>query len=215
MPKHNGLSYVLLDFTGPGVEYRPIKQMTGAAEFAEDFFDGARAPLFNVIGGLNNGWRVAMTTLGYERGGRATTGYLGFEREFWELVETARKHGKQRRPAGPPAARLGLHPGPADEVQRPADAGPAGRGPGARPRGVDRQAVLERVLQAPRRGRGRHRGQPRRCIRPEGGGYPTRPCGRTTSWPAAPATIYAGTNEIQRNIIGERVLGLPKEPRVS
>ncbi|HWG15223.1 MAG TPA: acyl-CoA dehydrogenase family protein, partial [Streptosporangiaceae bacterium] len=70
--KHAGLSYVLIDFTGPGVEYRPIKQISGAAEFCEDFLDGVRAPLFNVIGGLNNGWRVAMTTLGHERGGRAT-----------------------------------------------------------------------------------------------------------------------------------------------
>ena len=93
-----GLSYVLIDFTDPGVSYRPIKQMSGAAEFAEDFLDGVRAPLFNVIGGLNNGWRVAMTTLGHERGGRATVAHLGFEREFWELVETARKRGKTGDP---------------------------------------------------------------------------------------------------------------------
>ena len=84
--KHAGLSYVLIDFTDPGVTYRPIKQMSGAQEFAEDFIDAVRAPLFNVIGGLNNGWRVAMTTLGHERGGRATVAHLGYEREFWELV---------------------------------------------------------------------------------------------------------------------------------
>src|SRR5881398_3018259 len=71
-PKHAGLSYVLIDFTDPGVQYRPIKQMSGAAEFYEDFLDGVRTPLFFVIGGLNHGWRVAMTTLGHERGGRAT-----------------------------------------------------------------------------------------------------------------------------------------------
>ena len=96
--KHAGLSYVLIDFTGPGVQYRPIKQMSGAAEFCEDFLDGVRAPLFNVIGGLNNGWRVAMTTLGHERGGRATVAHLAFEQEFWELVETARKRGKTADP---------------------------------------------------------------------------------------------------------------------
>src|SRR5580693_798915 len=50
--KHAGLSYVLIDFTGPGVQYRPIKQMSGAAEFYEDFLDGVRTPLFFVIGGL-------------------------------------------------------------------------------------------------------------------------------------------------------------------
>src|ERR1700729_2523087 len=98
VPKHSGLSYVLFDFTDPGVTFRPIRQISGAAEFAEDFIDGVRAPLFNVIGGLNNGWRVAMTTLGHERGGRATVQHLGFEREYWELVEAARKHGKNTEP---------------------------------------------------------------------------------------------------------------------
>src|SRR5215831_17325052 len=78
--KHAGLSYVLIDFTDPGVQYRPIKQISGAAEFFEDFLDQVRAPLFNVIGGLNNGWKVAMTTLGHERGGRATTAHLRYER---------------------------------------------------------------------------------------------------------------------------------------
>src|SRR5215471_9373032 len=67
--KHAGLSYVLIPFRDPGVEYRPIRQLTGGAEFCEDFIDGVRVPLFNVIGGLNNGWKVAMTTLGHERGG--------------------------------------------------------------------------------------------------------------------------------------------------
>src|SRR6266705_1979098 len=97
-PKHAGLSYVLIDFTGPGVQYRPIRQMSGAAEFYEDFLDGVRTPLFFVIGGLNHGWRVAMTTLGHERGGRATVAHLGFEREFWQLAETARKRGKTADP---------------------------------------------------------------------------------------------------------------------
>src|SRR6266566_6613892 len=96
--KHAGLSYVLIDFTGPGVQYWPVRQMSGAAEFFEDFLDGVRAPLFNVIGGLNNGWRVAMTTLGHERGGQATVQHLGYEREFWELVDTARKYGRSADP---------------------------------------------------------------------------------------------------------------------
>src|SRR6201982_1567009 len=97
-PKHAGLSYVLIDFTGPGVPYRPIKQMSGAAEFYEDFLDAVRTPLFFVIGGLNHGWRVAMTTLGHERGGRATVAHLGFEREFWHLTETARKRARTAAP---------------------------------------------------------------------------------------------------------------------
>ncbi len=70
--KHAGISFVLINFKDPNVTYQPVRQMSGAAEFCEDFLDGVRAPLFNVIGGLNNGWRVAMTTLGYERGGSAS-----------------------------------------------------------------------------------------------------------------------------------------------
>src|SRR5215813_5014795 len=97
-PKHAGLSYVLFPFKHPGVQYRPIRQMSGAAEFCEDFIDGVRVSLFNVIGGLNNGWKVAMTTLGHERGGSATVQHLGFEREFWELVDTARKYGRDTDP---------------------------------------------------------------------------------------------------------------------
>jgi hypothetical protein len=141
VPKHAGLSYVLFDFTDPAVTYSPIRQMSGAAEFAEDFIDGVRAPLFNIIGGLNNGWRVAMTTLGHERGGRATVQHLGF--------------------AGPPAAGQGVHRGPADAVLRHADAGPGGLGPPAGARGVGGQAVLERVPQEAGRGRGGDRGQRR------------------------------------------------------
>ena len=211
--KHAGLSYVLIPFTGPGVEYRPIRQMSGASEFCEDFLDGVRAPLFNVIGGLNNGWRVAMTTLGHERGGRATVQHLGFEREFWELADTARKYGKDRRSPGPPAARPGLHRRAAHAVQRAAHPGRDGRGPPARPGGVGGQAVLERVPQAARRDRDGDHGR-RRAAAPEGAGYPT------TGWQnvflsSRAGTIYSGTSEIQRTIIGERGLGLPKEPGVA
>jgi len=92
--RHRGLSYVLIPFKVPEVRYRAIRQLSGAAEFYEDFLDGVRVPLFNVIGGLNHGWRVAMTTLGHERGGSATVQHLRYEREFWELVETARHNGR-------------------------------------------------------------------------------------------------------------------------
>src|SRR6516164_11576777 len=96
--KHQGLSYVLIPFKVPQVRYRPIRQLSGAAEFYEDFLDGVRVPLFNVIGGLNRGWRVAMTTLGHERGGSATVQHLRYEREFWELVESAREHARTTDP---------------------------------------------------------------------------------------------------------------------
>ena len=211
--KHAGLSYVLIPFTGPGVEYRPIRQMSGASEFCEDFLDGVRAPLFNVIGGLNNGWRVAMTTLGHERGGQATTAHLGYEREFWELVDTARKYGKTADPlvrqqlaaafTGVQLMRFGGLRTLAEVAQ--------GRPPGP-------EASVAKLFWSEYHKR---LGElsisivgADALLRPEGDGYPT------TAWQnvflsSRAGTIYSGTSEIQRNIIGERGLGLPKEPKVA
>ena len=209
--KHAGLSYVLFPFTDPRVQYRPIRQMSGAAEFYEDFIDGVRVPLFNVIGGLNNGWKVAMTTLGYERGGAATVQHLGFEREFWELAETARKYGRDADPlvrqqlawayTGVQVMRFsglrtlaqvaeGRPPGPEASVAKLAWSEYHKR--------LGEIAVGIVGTDA--------------LIRPDGPGYPT------TSWQnvflsSRAGTIYSGTSEIQRNIVGERALGLPKEPR--
>jgi alkylation response protein AidB-like acyl-CoA dehydrogenase len=102
-PKHKGISYVLLpmqkeDGSSNGIELRPIKQITGGAHFTETFLTEARAPLDNVIGGLHNGWRVTMTTLGNERGGNATTQHVRFQKEFWDLVDEARKRGRTDEP---------------------------------------------------------------------------------------------------------------------
>jgi len=211
--KHAGLSYVLIPFTGPGVEYRPIRQMSGASEFFEDFLDGVRAPLLNVIGGLGNGWRVAMTTLGHERGGQATTAHLGYEREFWELVDTARKYGKTADPlvrqqlaaayTSVQLMRFGGLCTLADVAQ--------GRPPGP-------EASVAKLFWSEYHKR---LGElaisivgADALLRPEGDGYPT------TAWQnvflsSRAGTIYSGTSEIQRNIIGERGLGLPKEPKVA
>jgi alkylation response protein AidB-like acyl-CoA dehydrogenase len=213
VPKHSGLSYVLIDFTDPAVTYRPIKQMSGAAEFCEDFFDGVRAPLFNVIGGLNNGWRVAMTTLTNERGGRATVQYLGFEREYWELVETARKHDKNTSPLvrqqlawAYTQVQLMKYNGLRTLAQLA-----AGRPPGPEA-SVDKLFWSEYHKKLGEIAVGIEGTDA--LVRPEGADYPT------TKWEnvflsSRPGTIYSGTSEIQRNIIGERVLGLPKEPRVA
>ena len=210
--KHAGLSYVLIPFTDPGVQYRPIRQMSGAAEFCEDFLDGVRAPLFNVIGGLNNGWRVAMTTLGHERGGRATVQHLRLRAGVLGAGRDGPQVRQDRRPAGPPAAGLGLHRGPADAVQRAAHAGPGW--PQGRPPGPEASVAKlfwseyhKRLGEIAVGIEGTDA-----LIRPEGAGYPT------TSWQnvflsSRAGTIYSGTSEIQRNIIGERALGLPKEPR--
>ena len=213
VPKHAGLSYVLIDFTDPAITFRPIKQISGAAEFCEDFFDGVRAPLFNVIGGLNNGWRVAMTTLTNERGGRATVQHLGFEREYWELVETARKHGKTTDPHVRQQLAWAY-----TQVQLMKFSGlrtlaqlAAGKQPGP-------EASLVKLFWSEY---WRRVGEialgiegPEALLRPGGGNYPTDHW-QDVFLASRAGTIYAGSNEIQRNIIGERVLGLPKEPRLA
>jgi alkylation response protein AidB-like acyl-CoA dehydrogenase len=214
-PKHAGISYVLIplerDGSPNGVEFRPIKQMTGEGHFAETFITDARAPLFNVIGGLDNGWHVAMTTLGNERGGNATTQYTQFDDEFWRLVEEARRLGK----LDDPLVRDELAWAFCNvEIMRYSGlrllgALAAGRDPGA---GGSASANKIRWSEYERR-----LGElALDLLGPEslvvGEGYKLGPW-QQTFLQTRTHTIWGGTAEIQRNIIAERVLGLPKEPR--
>src|SRR5439155_4696939 len=91
-PKHRGITFLLVPMDQPGVEVRPIKMMSGDSEFNEVFFTDARCPAENVIGGVNNGWAVAMTLLGYERGEAATVLPIMFRAEYDRLVQRARVH---------------------------------------------------------------------------------------------------------------------------
>ena len=97
-PKHAGISYLLVPMKQPGVEVRPIEQIDGSAEFNEVFFTNVRCPKENVVGGVNNGWKVAMTTLGFERGTSATTGHRRFQKEFDQILEVARQKGRTGDP---------------------------------------------------------------------------------------------------------------------
>jgi len=210
--KHAGISFVLIDFTDPKVSYRPVRQMTGAAEFCEDFLDGVRAPLFNVIGGLNNGWRVAMTTLGYERGGSASVQHLAYEREFWELTETARKRGvtSDQRTRQQLAWAY-------TQVQLMRFSGLRALAELAQGRRPGPEASINKLFWSEY-----HKKLGEIAIGIEGTDALVRPDGKeyaTTGWQnvflaSRAGSIYSGTNEIQRNIIAERALGLPKEPRV-
>jgi len=98
VPKHAGISYLLVPMKQPGVEVRPIEQIDGSAEFNEVFFTNVRCPKDNVVGGVNNGWKVAMTTLGFERGTSATTGHRRFQKEFEQILEVARQKGRTSDP---------------------------------------------------------------------------------------------------------------------
>ena len=97
-PMHAGISYLLVPMKQPGIEVRGITQPDGTAEFCEVFFTDARCPAENVVGGINNGWKVANSTLAFERGQSATTGYRRFEEEYRILVSVATENGRINDP---------------------------------------------------------------------------------------------------------------------
>jgi alkylation response protein AidB-like acyl-CoA dehydrogenase len=219
-PKHKGISYVLTpmkreDGSSNGFELRPIRQPTGGSMFTETFITEARAPLFNIIGGLNNGWQVTMTTLGNERGGNATTQHLQYTKQFWDAVELTRKYGLENDPLV--RQRLawafthteimrfqGLRllseviarkePGPASSINKMFWSEYAQRFAEVIVdlRGADSMVIPDSDTE---------------------GAY--SPDKWTTNFLSTRSvTIWGGTAQVQRNIVGERVLGLPKEPDV-
>jgi alkylation response protein AidB-like acyl-CoA dehydrogenase len=88
LPKHKGLSFILVDMRSPGITIRPLVQITGETEFSEVFFDDVRVPAKNLVGGLNEGWKIAMTTLRYERGPEeAAPRQVRFRRDLERLID--------------------------------------------------------------------------------------------------------------------------------
>ncbi|MGH3327271.1 MAG: acyl-CoA dehydrogenase family protein [Streptomycetales bacterium] len=105
-PKHRGLSYLLVDMHAPGVEVRPLRQLTGHAEFNEIFFTDVRVPGTSMLGGPGEGWQVAMTTLLHERGTLGFALVSALDRQVTRLVEAARETGPDgRRAAEDPLVR--------------------------------------------------------------------------------------------------------------
>src|SRR5579885_1291840 len=98
-PRHRGISFLLVDMKTPGVTVRPLRQMTGEAEFNQTFFDDVRVPRTNLLGPLNEGWRVATTTLMNERGTNALASVMRFRIIFDEIVDLARQTQRNGRPA--------------------------------------------------------------------------------------------------------------------
>ena len=213
-PAHKGLSYLLVPMDQTGVSVRPLKQMTGTAEFNEVFFDDARTDKANVVGEVNDGWKVAMATLGFERGTAFLAQQIAFQRETSELIEVAHKNGA----TADPTVRQEL----ADAFV------------GVQIMKYNGLRMLTKLVKTgvlgPESSIGKlywsswHRrlgeigmhvlgtdgllvdGEPE-------GEYELGELERTFMVSRS-ETIYAGASEIQRNIIGERVLGLPREPRV-
>ncbi len=212
-PPHAGISYILVPMDQPGVTVRPLRQMTGAGEFNEVFFDDARTPADMVVGEVNGGWKVAMATLGFERGTAFMAMQLAFEREWHNIADLARKNGA----ADDPVIR-----------QRLAQAWVGVKVMGYN--GMRMQTALAKTgTVGPEASIGKlywsnwHRnlgelamdilGPAGQIVPVAGNGeYALDDVQRSYMF-ARSETIYAGSSEIQRNIIGERVLGLPREPR--
>ena len=98
-PKHKGLTYMLIDMHSPGVRLRPLKQMTGESEFNEVFFENVRVPVENVVGHVNDGWNIAIATLMFERGTLGASLQITFKRQIERLIELSHKLTRNGRPA--------------------------------------------------------------------------------------------------------------------
>ena len=210
---HHGLTYLLCPMDQPGIEVRPLRQMTGSSEFNEVFFDGARTAKENALGPVGEGWKVAMATLGFERGTAFMSSQLAFEGEYADLLETAHKNGAAEQPA--------LR----DEL--------AQRYIGLQVMKYNGMRMLTNLVKrgdvGPEASVGKlfwttwHKNFGETVMRVLGADALTvqRAQGREYEIDAQhdifmasrAETIYAGASEIQRHIIGERVLGLPREPR--
>ena len=90
-PKHKGLTYMLIDMHSPGVSVRPLKQMTGESEFNEVFFKDVRVPAENVVGEVNGGWQIAIATLMFERGTLGASLQITFKRQIERLIELSKR----------------------------------------------------------------------------------------------------------------------------
>ncbi len=207
--RHKGLSYLLVPMRQPGVHMRPITQLTGTSEFNEVFFDEARTPKDMVVGEVGDGWRVALATLAFERGVALLGHQVRFSRELDSVIEVARARGANVDPV---------------MRQRIAEAWitlfilrmntlrslPGLEGPLSTP-----EASISKLFWS-----SWHRDLGELAMDVTGLEATTAPAHpydlselqRLFLFSRAD-TIYGGSNEIQRNIVAERVLGLPPEPK--
>jgi alkylation response protein AidB-like acyl-CoA dehydrogenase len=208
-PKHRGLSYILVPMKQDGIDVRPIRQMTGTSEFNEVFFDGARAAAADVVGGVGGGWKVAMGTLAFERGASTLGQQLGFQNELDEIIATAKRNGRAADPVMRQRladAWIGLR------VMRCHALRALSSIEGA---ALSRSAMVSKLYWATwHRELGKLAmdvlGPAAELAEPGGEGLTEM---QRMFLFTRSDTIYAGSNQIQRNIIGERALGLPREPR--
>jgi len=207
--RHKGLSYLLVPMPGKGIEIRPIIQITGEQEFSEVFFDGARTAKENILGAPGEGWKVALATLSFERGASTLGQQMGFRSELGQIIETAKRNGR----ADDPVIRqrladawIGLEIQRYNALRTLSDSGEA----------ANRAAMITKIFWATW-----HRSLGKLAmdvLGPESeiaeGAVPYELTKLQSMYLFTRSdTIYAGSNQIQRNIISERVLEMPREPR--
>ena len=217
--RHAGLSYLLLPMDQPGIELRPIVQITGGVEFNETFLSDAETDEDLVVGGPGNGWKVAMGTLAFERGASTLGQQVSFRRELDDLLELARSTGRW----DDPIVRQELTTSYIEleilryNQLRMLTALTNDGVPGAEQsigklywaswhRRFGELAMMVRGASGMVGSADAHAGHD------DGPGYAIDREQRTFLYSRA-HTIYGGSNQVQRNVIGERVLGLPREPR--
>jgi len=214
--RHHGLSYLLVPMDTDGIETRPIRQITGTAEFNEVFFDGARTDADLVVGEPGEGWKVAMGTLAFERGALTLGQQAAFEHEFHEICADARRTGRWDDPSlrqqlASLWVRLRIMRWNSVRSLGVAESGE-----------LMPEAMIHKLYWA-----GLHRDMGEAAMDALGPEATLTPYGRADNTHDADEmeaahrlffftrsdTIYGGSNQIQRNVIGERALGLPREPR--
>ncbi len=209
--RHHGLSFLLVPLDQEGVEIRPIEQITSGAEFNEVFFTGARTGVDLILGEPGRGWGVAMTLLGLERGVSTLGQQVGFARELETVVERARDNGAYDDPVlrdRLTQARVELE---VMRVNALRGLSATTAGSEAVP-GADSIAKLVWAKWHRRLGELAMEVAGPDGLTARGAPYDLDPHQRLFLFSRAD-TIYGGSDEIQRNILAERVLGLPKEPK--
>jgi alkylation response protein AidB-like acyl-CoA dehydrogenase len=209
-PRHSGITFLAIDMQSPGVEARPLVQVDGRAGFAEVFFTDVRVPAStNVIGEVNRGWDVAMTTLGFERD--APSAPAGrFEQDVAQLGSIARTLGKAADPAILDTIGSLYAQALAYRHHTMRTLTKLARGERLGPE-ASITKVLWSELERETFERGRELLGPYGEVLSEEAPVPDPLRWHAKYWFARAATIYAGTSEVQRNIISERVLGLPRK----
>ena len=207
--RHKGLAYLLVPMNQEGVEIRPIQQMTGTSEFSEVFYDGARTAAENIVGEPGQGWAVAMGTLAFERGTLTLGQQLSFQTELAEVIALAKKNGAAKDPVIRQRladAYIGL------EIMRFNALRSLANVDGSE---LSRDGMVTKIYWATW-----HRDLGKLAMDvlgpeaeiAEGAPYSLTQLQRLFLFTRSD-TIYGGSNEIQKNIISERGLGLPREPR--